>query len=153
MPALRFHWLTRHYDTVVRATTREVTFKRALLAQAAIETRHAVLDLGSGSGTLAIWIKVAQPLVHVTAVDLDPAIVTIAARKAEAGGGGVQFDCARADHLPYADASVDRVVSSLFFHHLTWSQKERTAAERYRILKPRAELHVAAGGGDRGQSH
>ena len=33
IPPLRFHVLTRFYDRVVRATTRERAFKRALVAQ------------------------------------------------------------------------------------------------------------------------
>jgi SAM-dependent methyltransferase len=34
-------------------------------------------------------------------------------------------------------------VSSLFFHHLCWRDKERTARELYRVLRPGGELHVA----------
>ena len=45
--------------------------------------------------------------------------------------------------LPYPAAHFDRVVSSLFFHHLTWEDKERTALELLRVLKPVAALHVA----------
>ena len=40
-------------------------------------------------------------------------------------------------------AHFDRVLSSLFFHHLTWENKQRTARELFRVLKPGAELHVA----------
>ena len=40
-------------------------------------------------------------------------------------------------------AHFDRAVSSLFFHHLSWEVKERTAQELFRVLKPGAELHVA----------
>ena len=45
--------------------------------------------------------------------------------------------------LPYPAAHFDRAVSSLFFHHLTWPDKERTAREVFRVLKPGGELHVA----------
>ena len=45
--------------------------------------------------------------------------------------------------MPYPEAYFDRVVSSLFFHHLSWENKERTAKELYRVIKPGAELHVA----------
>jgi len=31
IPPLRYHWLTRFYDPIVRLTTRENTFRRALL--------------------------------------------------------------------------------------------------------------------------
>jgi len=55
----------------------------------------------------------------------------------------VQFDRALSYSLPYPAAHFDRVVSSLFFHHLSWENKERTAQELFRILKPGAELQVA----------
>jgi SAM-dependent methyltransferase len=45
--------------------------------------------------------------------------------------------------LPYDDASFDRVLSSLFFHHLILRDKERTIAEVARVLKAGGELHVA----------
>lgn len=45
--------------------------------------------------------------------------------------------------LPYPEASFDRVLSSLFFHHLSWDAKQRTARELWRVLEPGGELHVA----------
>jgi ubiquinone/menaquinone biosynthesis C-methylase UbiE len=44
--------------------------------------------------------------------------------------------------LPYPDASFDRVLSSLMIHHLKTPDKEKTAREIFRILKPGGELHV-----------
>ena len=55
----------------------------------------------------------------------------------------MQFDRALSYTLPYPAAHFDRVVSSLFFHHLPWVNKERTAQELFRVLKPGAELHIA----------
>ncbi len=45
IPALGYRCLTRFYDPVVRVTTREATFKEALLRQASIHDGHRVLDL------------------------------------------------------------------------------------------------------------
>jgi SAM-dependent methyltransferase len=45
--------------------------------------------------------------------------------------------------LPYPDASFDRVISSLLFHHLTREKKERTLKEIFRVLRQGGELHVA----------
>jgi ubiquinone/menaquinone biosynthesis C-methylase UbiE len=45
--------------------------------------------------------------------------------------------------LPYADASFDRVISSLLFHHLARENKERTLREISRVLRPKGMLHVA----------
>lgn len=143
VPALSFHWLTPYYDAVVGATTRERSFKQALIEQAALKPGQQVLDLASGTGTLAIWVKQRQPLALVTGVDGDPAILAIATRKAQKAKVAVQFDHALSYKLPYPAAHFDRVVSSLFFHHLTWENKQRTAQELFRVLKPGAELHVA----------
>lgn len=143
VPALGYHWLTPYYDAVVGTTTRERIFKQALIRQACIEPDYQVLDLATGTGTLAIWMKQQQPLANVTGVDGDPAILALAAHKAKKAGVPVRFDRALSYALPYPDARFDRVVSSLFFHHLTWANKVRTAQELFRILKPGAELHVA----------
>lgn len=143
VPALRFRWLTPYYDAVVGATTREGTFKQALIKQARIEADQQVLDLACGTGTLAIWIKQSQPKAHVIGVDGDPEILQLAARKAQIANAAVQFRHALSYDLPYPEAHFDRVVSSLFFHHLTWENKQRTAKELFRVIKPGAELHVA----------
>jgi ubiquinone/menaquinone biosynthesis C-methylase UbiE len=57
LPALRFSALTRLYDPVVRATTREGRFKEMLVEQAAPTAAQRILDLGCGTGTLAIQVK------------------------------------------------------------------------------------------------
>lgn len=143
VPALGYRWLTPLYDVVVRATTRERHFKQALIRQARFAPGQRVLDLASGTGTLAIWIKRHEPLLDVTGVDIDPDILARASRKARAANVEVQFDRALSYSLPYPALHFDRVVSSLFFHHLSWADKSRTAQELFRVLKPGGELHVA----------
>lgn len=143
VPALGFARLSALYDPVVRVTTRERTFKRRLLDQAAIAPGHRVLDLGCGTGTLAVWTKQDEPGADVTGVDGDPAILSRARRKAAEEGVDVRFDEGLADDLPYPDESFDRVLSSLLFHHLTSEVKERTAREIARVLRPGAQLHLA----------
>lgn len=142
LPALRFHWLTPCYDLLVGAT-REQRVKKALISQARPQPGQQILDLGCGTGTLALWLKQHQPLAEVTGVDCDPAILSIARAKADKGETPVPFACAMSDHLPYPAHSFDSAVSSLFFHHLTWPDKERTTQELFRVLKPGAEVHVA----------
>ncbi|MDA1080741.1 MAG: methyltransferase domain-containing protein [Gemmatimonadetes bacterium] len=143
VPALGFHWLTPLYDSVVAATTRERTFKQALIEQAGIAPGHRVLDLASGTGTLAVRIKQREPLADVTGVDGDLRILALATRKAERADVAIRFDNALSHELPYPAAHFDRVVSSLFFHHLSWENKQLTARELFRVMKPGSELHVA----------
>jgi ubiquinone/menaquinone biosynthesis C-methylase UbiE len=149
LPAVRFDFLTPVFDVFAKSTTRERTFKQRLLDQAGLEGDLDVLDLGSGSGTLAIWAKERQPDMRIRGLDGDPAIIGQAVRKAERAGLDIPFDEGLSYEMPYEDASFDRVLSTLFFHHLVLRDKERTIAEVARVLRPGGELHVA----DWGEPH
>lgn len=50
---------------------------------------------------------------------------------------------ALAEKLPFPKASMDVVISSLFFHHLTTNQKREALEEICRVLRPGGTLHVA----------
>jgi ubiquinone/menaquinone biosynthesis C-methylase UbiE len=88
-------------------------------------------------------VKAAHPAAEVVGLDADPEILALARSKAEASEAEVRFDRGLATELPYGEGSFDRVLSTLFFHHLTGSDKRRTAAEVARVLRPGGELHVA----------
>ena len=143
IPALSYDWLTAFYDPVVRWTTREKTFKHRLLQQANIQPAHRVLDLGCGTATLTIAIKQAVPKATVEGLDGDANILTIARDKARQAGVEIHFDEGLSNQLPYTDTVFDRVVSSLFFHHLTTENKLQTLREVRRVLKAGGELHIA----------
>jgi ubiquinone/menaquinone biosynthesis C-methylase UbiE len=143
IPALRFRALTRFYDPLVRLTTREETFKRRLLEQALPAPGASVLDLGCGTGTLAVLVKRRQPAAEVTGLDADPEVLERGRRKAAEAGVEIRFDRGFANELPYPDRRFDLVLSSLFFHHLGPDLKRRSAAEIARVLRPGGELHVA----------
>ena len=143
IPALAYRPLTAIYDPVVRLTTRESTFKAALLRQARLQPGDQVLDLGCGTATLTIAAKQLQPEAALTGLDGDPGILLRAKNKAARSGANIHFDEALSHRMPYADASFDRVLSSLFFHHLDRASKLATLREVRRVLKPGGELHVA----------
>jgi ubiquinone/menaquinone biosynthesis C-methylase UbiE len=143
LPALRFRALTRFFDPLISRGLPERRFKQRLLEQAAPKPGQRLLDLGCGTGTLAIMAKAAQPEAEVVGLDADPEILVLARGKAEAAGTGVWFEQGLATELPYEDRSFDHVLSTLFFHHLTGADKRRTAAEVGRVLRPGGELHVA----------
>lgn len=143
IPALSYDALTPFYDSVARLTTRETVFKNALVKQAKIEPGCRVLDLACGTGTLAILLKKSAPEAGIIGIDGDPKILRLAKEKTRRAGLEIQFDEGMSFDLPYADNFLNRVVSSLFFHHLTRENKLKTFREVWRVLKPKGEFHIA----------
>ena len=142
IPALRYRWLTRFYDPVVRLTTRERTFKEALLRQARIEGGYRILDLGCGTGTLALMAKRAYPSAEVLGLDADLEALELARLKIAKAGIEVRLDQGRASALPYTNDSFDRVLSGLFFHHLSSDLKDE-AMQEVLVFCVRAENFIS----------
>lgn len=147
LPAASLDIFLPAYDPIMKL----LGFRRALLpliAQAGLRAGHAVLDIGCGTGTLAIMIREAYPEVAVTAMDPDPRALARAERKAARARVSLRFDRGFADAMEYADGTFDRVFSSMMFHHLPKDDKPRSLAEVRRVLKPggRLEFLDFAGG-------
>jgi ubiquinone/menaquinone biosynthesis C-methylase UbiE len=142
IPALGFHRLTPLFDFVAAVAARDGAIKHRVLARAAIASGEDVLDVGCGTGTLALGAARAAPNVRVTGLDADASILARAEKKAAAAGLDIGFDQGRSTALPYPDASFDLVLSTLFFHHLPDDAKRQSAAELVRVLRPGGRLVV-----------
>ncbi|MBK9072491.1 MAG: class I SAM-dependent methyltransferase [Myxococcales bacterium] len=143
IPALRFNWLTRFYDPLIRATLKEDRFRGLLLEQAAVQPTYKVLDVGCGTGTLALMIKQRVPSAEVFGVDGDPGVLKIAEEKFRVAGVSVNVYQGRASEAPFQAQFFDRVVSTLVFHHLSTDEKLKTLQQVKKWLKPQGELHIA----------
>ena len=143
VPALRFRALTRFYDPIARLTTRERSVKQALIRYARVPDDATVIDLGCGTGTLTVWLKQQYPGARVIGLDADPTILEYARGKARAAGVDVEFIEGFAGELPFGDGSAQRVVSSLFFHHLQPADKRGALSEVLRVLSSGGELHIS----------
>jgi ubiquinone/menaquinone biosynthesis C-methylase UbiE len=141
LPAMGKRWLLPLYDPLLRLLGADKT-KRRLIEQAEIKSGFRVLDIGCGTGSLAVLIKRSHPEVEVIGVDPDPAALSISERKANRAGLSIEFDRGFSDHLPYPDASFDRVFSSFMFHHLDQSERAATLREIGRVLKSGGSLHL-----------
>lgn len=116
--------------------------RRQLLEQAGLEPQHCVLDVGCGTGSLAVMIKQRYPTVTVIGLDPDRKALARAERKARRTSALVRFEVGFADALDYAGGTFDRVFSSLMFHHLEPAVKERTLLEIRRVLRPGGRLQL-----------
>jgi ubiquinone/menaquinone biosynthesis C-methylase UbiE len=125
---------------------------RQLVNQARIKSDQRILEIGCGTGNLAILIKRLYPGAEVIGIDPDPKALARAQRKAGREALSVQLDRGFAEELPYPDASFDRVLSALMFHHLGPEEKEKMLDEARRVLKPGGSLHLLDFGGEQVRS-
>jgi ubiquinone/menaquinone biosynthesis C-methylase UbiE len=143
VPAAGHDLFTPLYDPLIGLLMRERAFRQRFFEQADIRPGHRLLDLGCGTGTMAILIRQHVPDAAMIGVDGDPKVLEIARRKAAKASVSIQFDESFADRLPYPDASFDRVLSSLVLHHLTHEDKLGALREVRRVLAPGGSFHLA----------
>ncbi|WP_433290485.1 class I SAM-dependent methyltransferase [Pseudonocardia sp. CA-142604] len=141
LPAMGRDGLLPLYDPFTRLVGVR-SMHRRLADQAGIAAGHQVLEIGTGTGNLALLVKRRHPQANVVGLDPDPLALGRARRKAARDGLDVQWDLGSAAELPYPDGSVDRVLSALMFHHLDEAVKERTLTEVRRVLRPGGRLHL-----------
>lgn len=115
----------------------------ALIAQAGIQPGESILDIGCGTGTLALLIKKTNPDAALYGLDIDPKVLEIARQKSDNSNETILFQRGLATCLPYADETFDRVFSSLLLHHLTREDKQQALKEIFRVLRSGGELHIA----------
>lgn len=146
LPPMGVSWLLHLYDPFTRllGVTR---LHRRLVEAAELRPGHRVLEIGCGTGNLALLAKKRQPEAVVVGLDPDFAALAQARRKARRRHLDVQWDSGSAAELPYPDGSVDRVLSSLMLHHVPAGEKVQALREARRVLTDDGELHLADFGG------
>jgi ubiquinone/menaquinone biosynthesis C-methylase UbiE len=142
VPGLGKHFLLPAYDLVHHLFGLQPVH-REMVALAGLRDGHRVLDVGCGTGNLLRTTGRRHPGVELVGLDPDQKALARAARKARRAGLDVRLDNGFAQELPYADASVDRVFSSLMLHHLDTPSKDALLAEVRRVLRPDGLLVLA----------
>ena len=116
---------------------RERTFRERLVRLARLEPGEAVLDIGCGTGSLAIVAKRrVGPAGTVWGLDASTEMITRARKKARRAGVDVAFTNDVAEALPFPDNQFDAVLSTLMLHHLPREARRQCAREVRRVLKP-----------------
>jgi SAM-dependent methyltransferase len=130
-------WALGHYEQIA-PQLREAT--EVVLAAAAPRPRERVLDLGCGTGTTALAATATGAI--VTGVDPAERLLEIARAAAEDSRAPATFVAGEAAALPFADASVDVVVS--VFGVIFAPSAHGAAAELARVCDARARFVFTA---------
>jgi ubiquinone/menaquinone biosynthesis C-methylase UbiE len=127
---------------------REGPFREKVIELARLKPGESVLDVGCGTGTLAMAAKRHVGATgNVYGIDASPEMIARAKTKARKAALDIDFKNESIEALAFPDAQFDVVLSTLMLHHLPRKVRERSAREMRRVLKPGGRLLVVDFGG------
>jgi SAM-dependent methyltransferase len=138
-PAPQNVWSVGDYDRL--ASYGSAPEAARLVRFAGVQPGDRVLDVGTGSGLVAIIA--AQHGACATGIDPTPELLAKAKENAAlAGCRDIEWHEGTAEVLPFADASFDVVLSQ--YAHMFSPQPEAAAREMLRVVKPGGRIAFAA---------
>jgi len=137
-------WAAR-YDLLIKLVTlgREGAMRERMLDLSRVTSGESVLDVGCGTGTLAIAAKRrVGDAGTVDGVDASAEMVERARKKAKRARSGAVFRMALAESLPFETGHFDVVLSTVMLHHLPRAVRAQAIQEMRRVLKPGGRLLI-----------
>lgn len=139
----RYDLMEWFFDSFLfRGKLRELRQRTVDLAN--IQPGENVLDVGCGTGTLAIEVQQHVGTAgKVFGIDPGEQQIVRARSKASQRYLPIIFQVGVIEHLEFSDQTFDVVFSTIMMHHLSDSLKRQGLAEIARVLKPGGRLVIA----------
>lgn len=143
-PALGYSALTPIYDLAIAALTREKTWRTELLERIRPSQDDRILDVGCGTGSLAIGMKTINAQCEIHGIDPDAAVLARARKKAKAANVDITFHNGFLNPNMLAQLGrFSKIVSSLVFHQTALDSKRDILDSMRKLLLPGGKLYVA----------
>lgn len=143
-PPLGHRALTPLYDLAIATMTREKTWRAALIGAMTPSPGDRILDIGSGTGSLAKALHAECPGIRYIGIDPDANAVRRARKKLVGLEGDMRF------HVGFFSADKEyfgelpnKVVSSLVLHQVPIAEKHRIVNQAAKTLAPGGSLFIA----------
>lgn len=151
-PAAGYHFLTPFYDFGVAMATRERVWRDRLARHMTLAPGDILLDIGSGTGNLALAIAARSEGIRYFGIDPDEAATQIARRKTGRLASPPEFRVGFFSAAAVQDwPSPAKIAISLVLHQVGLEEKARLLREAWLTLAPGGELYVADYGEQRGR--
>ena len=138
------------YDADVRLYAREAEWRPLMASRIDLQPGQTFVDIGAGTGSLAIALQARCPQARIVAVDPDPQVLAIARRKAAAARADIDWREAFVRAEDWSPGSVNHVACSLVLHQVPLAEKRRLLATMTEWIGDHGTLHIADYGRQRG---
>ena len=114
-------------------------WRRALIKDLEVEDPHAVLDVATGTGDLAIAMA-RGGIRKITGSDISEGMLAIGRKKADKAGLDIDMVMADAQNLPFGEGSFDAVTSA--FGIRNFPDPQTALDEMFRVLHPGGVVYI-----------
>lgn len=114
--------------------------ERALFERYRLRDGARILDVGCGTGEIALRLAELLPTASIVGIDLIEAHLELARKAGERFGGRVRFETGNAFDLAFPDDGFDLALCRHVLQAVP--EPERIAAEMLRVTRPGGRLHL-----------
>lgn len=153
--AENFHGIEGGYLTITAAATYDAITQYALpphedwvrdgLLRAVGGEPRRILDLGCGTGSMALALQRRFPNAAVVGLDLSPHMLAVAADKADRAGLVIDWVHAQAEATGFPAQRFDLISVALLFHETPPAIAKAILREAFRLLVPGGQIVILDG--------